>query len=184
MTEALLLIDIQRDYFPGGNIELVGPEEAGAQAARLLAAWRERGLPMIHIQHIAIKPGANKFVGGTRGAEIHPCVMPLPGEPVVQKHYPNSFRETPLQDILTGLGVDKLTIAGMMTHMCVHAAARAAVDLGYSCRVAADACATKALTWNDQMVPAPHVHAAFLAALASSYCQVTTVDEIIAGLNA
>jgi nicotinamidase-related amidase len=103
---------------------------------------------------------------------------------VVQKHYPNSFRETPLQGILTDLGVDRFTIAGMMTHMCVHAAARAAVDLGYSCRVAGDACATKALTWNDQLVPAQHVHTAFLAALAGSYCPVTTVDEILAGLNA
>jgi nicotinamidase-related amidase len=184
MTEALLLIDIQRDYFPGGNNELAGPEEAGVQAARLLAAWREKGLPVIHIQHIAIKPGAKTFVAGTRGAEIHPCVQPLPGETVVQKHYPNSFRETPLQGILTNLGVDRLTIAGMMTHMCVHAAARAAVDLGYSCRVAGDACATKALIWNDQLVPAPHVHAAFLAALTGSYCPVTTVDAILAGLNA
>ena len=56
-TTALLLIDIQNDYFPGGRFSLPGAEQAGAQAGRLLAAFRERGGPVVHIQHESVRPG-------------------------------------------------------------------------------------------------------------------------------
>jgi nicotinamidase-related amidase len=70
-------------------------------------------------------------------------------------------------------------IAGMMTHMCVEAVTRAACDLGFECLVAADACATKDLSFQGQAVPAVLVHATVLAALQGSYARVLTVDDII-----
>lgn len=96
MKQALLLIDIQNDYFPGGAMELHGSVEAGAKARSLLAAFRKNALEIVHIQHISIKSSAAFFLPRTDGACIHPCVAPLGGETAIQKHFPNSFRETPL----------------------------------------------------------------------------------------
>ena len=96
MTAALLIIDIQNDYFPGGASALVGPEEAAKQAAKLIAAFRKKGQPVIHMQHLSVRPGATFFVPGTKGADIHESVKPLAGETVLQKNFPNCFRETRL----------------------------------------------------------------------------------------
>lgn len=176
---ALILIDIQNDYFPGGKNELHGSLEAGSQAGRLLEHFRRLGWDIIHIQHLSTRPGARFFLPGTTGAEIHASVQPLANETIIQKHYPNSFRETGLLEHLQTNQVNRLVIAGMMTHMCVDATTRAAFDFGFECLVAADACATKDLGFQGQVVPAGHVHAAFLAALQGTYAKVLTVEEII-----
>lgn len=181
MTRALLLIDIQNDYFPDGAMELVGSSEAGLQAGRLLAAFRTQGLPVVHIQHVTLRPGATFFLPGTPGAELHPAVAPLSGEPVFQKHFPNSFRDTPLLEHLRGLDVTELVVAGMMTHMCIDTTVRAAFDLGFACHLAGDACATRDLARGGTTVPAAQVQAAFLAAIDGTFAQVTTADELCAG---
>ena len=180
MKPALIIIDIQNDYFPGGKMELEGSPEASLQAAKLLASFRAKGLPLVHIQHVSNRPGASFFLPGTEGVNIHANVAPAAGETVVQKHFPNSFRETKLLEHLHGLGADHLVIAGMMTHMCVDATTRAAFDLGFSCSLAHDACATRALAFGDERVPAAQVHAAFVAALAGLYAKVQRVAEIAA----
>jgi nicotinamidase-related amidase len=182
MTQALLLIDIQNDYFPGGAMELMDGPEAGRQAGALLRAFRRTGRPIVHIQHLAMRPGATFFLPGTSGAEIHASVTPLPDEPVFQKHFPNSFRETPLQSHLQSLGVTQLIIAGMMTHMCIDTTVRAAFDLGFQCQLAQDACATRGLTRGDTRVPAAEVQAAFLAAIHGTFAQVLSTQEVCAGL--
>ncbi len=126
MTTAIVLIDLQNDYFSGGAMELVGANAAVAQARALLDAFRERSLPVFHVQHIAERPGATFFLPGTPGVDIHADVAPSAGELVVTKHFPSSFRETTLLERLRGAGVSKLVIAGMMTHMCVDTTVRAA----------------------------------------------------------
>ena len=182
MKTTLLLVDIQNDYFPGGKMELEGSPDAARQARRLLDLFRGSGWPRVHIQHVADRPGATFFLPDTLGVEFHPETAPLPGETVIQKHYPNSFRETTLLDQLQGLGTERLVICGMMTHMCVDAAVRAAADLGFKVVLAADACATRALAYEATSVPAAQVHAAFLAAL-KAYGQVLTVEGILALLQ-
>ncbi len=132
MTTALLIIDIQNDYFPGGAMEVVGASAAANQAAKLLAAFRQKARPVIHIQHIATRPGATFFLPGTVGAEIHDSVRPNPGEPIFHKHFPNSFRETPLLKHLRDAKVSRLVIAGMMTHMCIDTTTRASL-LSFVC---------------------------------------------------
>ena len=178
MTSALLLIDIQNDYFPGGAMALEGSAEAGVRAGKLLADFRRAGRPVIHIQHLSLQAGATFFLPGTPGAEIHSCVAPQAGEPVIVKHFPNSFRDTTLLATLQEKGIDELVIAGMMTHMCVDATVRAAFDLAFRCHVASDACATRTLVFNGESVPAAHVHGAFLAALQAVYAKVTSVSEV------
>ena len=183
MKTALLVIDIQKDYFPGGKFPLVDPLPAAQKAYMLLQCFREHGGHHIHIQHISIKPDATFFIRGDSGSDIHDAVAHFEGEPIVYKHYPNSFRETNLLEMLHGWGIERVVITGMMTHMCVDATARAAADLGFKVIIAEDACATRDLTYGDTTVPAEHVHKAFLAAL-KSYGQVMKADEVIALLAA
>ena len=184
MHTALLIVDIQNDYFPDGKMPLAGPVEASEQAARLLAFFRHAQWPVIHVQHIAVRPGATFFLPGTTGAEIHASVRPLPDEPIVQKNFPNSFRDTPLLDVLRERQVTRLVICGMQTNMCIDATTRAAADDGFECTVAADACAARSLAFDGHTVPAEQVHYAFLAALNGSYATVLTVDQISAQLEA
>jgi nicotinamidase-related amidase len=178
MNTALILIDIQNDYFPGGKMELEAPLAAAQQAGRLLEFFRRQGWPTIHIQHVATRPDATFFLPDTDGLDFHTSIRPRPDETIIIKHFPNSFRETGLLEHLQGSKIEGLVICGMMTHMCVDASTRAAADLGYPVRLAADACATRALTYGEVKVPAQHVHAAFLAAL-KSYAQVLKTEEIL-----
>jgi nicotinamidase-related amidase len=180
MKTALLLVDIQKEYFPGGKVPLKGPEEASLNARRLLDSFRETGRPVVFIQHMNTRAGAATFLPGSQGSEIHPNIQPQAGECIIQKHFPNSFRETSLLEYLRGQAVEQLVICGMMTHMCIDTTTRAAVDLGFPCLIAGDACATRDLTYDGQTVPAEQVHAAFLAALNGMFGKVLKTSEILA----
>ena len=175
---ALVVIDIQNDYFPGGAMELEGAEAAGKNAGAALARFRERALPVFHVRHLSVRPGATFFLPGTRGAEIHAAVAPRSGEPVLEKNFPNSFRNTELKALLEKEAIKNLVVAGMMTHMCVDASVRHAADLGYKVTLLGDACATRAQTYGGETVPARHVHAAFLAALNGFYAKVVDAHEL------
>lgn len=178
MARALLLVDIQNDYFPGGAFPLHEPEAAADAAAAVLHRFRIDAEPVIHIQHVSESPDAAFMKAGTDGVEFHREVAPAPGETVVQKAHPNAFRGTPLDDRLQASGVDELVVVGMMTSMCVDATVRAAADLGYSVTVAHDACAAPDLEFEGTTVPAPAVHAAFLAALGESYATVVAAEDV------
>jgi nicotinamidase-related amidase len=175
---ALLVIDIQNDYFPGGAMELEGADAAGSRASIAIRSFRERKLPVIHVRHVSVRPGATFFLPGTRGAEIHASVQPASGETVIEKNFPNSFRNTALRDALEKQGIKNLVVAGMMTHMCVDASVRHAADLGYKVTLLGDACATRAQTYAGETVPARQVHAAFLAALNGFYAKVVNTHEL------
>ena len=178
MTTALVLVDIQNDYFPGGNMALEGMDAAAANAARLLAGFRERGLPVFHVRHLSVRPGATFFVPGTPGAEVHASVRPAAGESVVEKNFPNSFRGTGLLEQLRGANADGVVIAGAMSHLCIDATTRAAFDHGFKCTVAENACATRALEFGGRTIPARDVHAAFMAALAVPYARIASTEEV------
>lgn len=179
MKTALLIIDIQNDYFPGGKMELEGSIQAASAAARLLAAFRNNNWPVYHIQHQNVRPNASFFVPNTSGVNIHQSVLPLEGELVITKHFPNSFRDTSLLETLKGNNIGSLLICGMMSHMCVDATVRAAFDYGFNCILAHDACATRELSFNDATVTAKQVHASYMAALGAVYAQIKGVDQIL-----
>ncbi len=182
MNQGLLLVDIQNDYFPGGAMELAGSAEAGNRGGELLDAFRRKSLPVIHIHHISLRQGATFFLPNTKGVQIHESVAPMEGEAVFQKHFPNSFRETPLLDHLRQKQISRLIIAGMMTHMCIDTTVRAAADLGFQCLLAQDACATRSLSFGGAIVPAEQVQTAFLAALNGSFARVLPVKEACSAL--
>jgi nicotinamidase-related amidase len=178
MEKALIMVDIQNDYFPGGKMELMGMEAAAQNAQRVLELFRTRNMPVFHIQHVSNIPGATFFVPETDGIEIHESVAPKTGETVIQKHFPNSFRKTPLQEKLKDLGIEVITICGAMSHMCIDSTVRAAFDLGFRCFVVSDACATKDMEFAGMNVDAPQVHAAFMAALSFPFAQIIEAEKV------
>jgi nicotinamidase-related amidase len=175
---ALLVIDIQNDYFPGGAMELEGADAAGAKAGEAIRQFRDKKMPVIHVRHLSVRPGSTFFLPGTKGAEIHSLVSPKAGETVVEKNFPNSFRNTNLKEVLEEQGIKNLVVAGMMTHMCVDASVRQAADLGFKITLLGDACATRAQSYGGEKVPAKQVHAAFLAALNGFYAKVIPTHEL------
>ncbi|MHC2998259.1 cysteine hydrolase family protein [Microbacterium sp. HJ5] len=180
MTRVLVIVDIQRDYFPGGAYPLVGADAAAERAAVLLADQRTTGGTVIHVRHESHDPGAGMLVPGTPGGEIDARVAPAAGETVVAKTSANSFLETPLHELLTGAGASEVVVIGMQSSMCVDATVRAASDLGFDVTVAADACAAPDLEFRGTRIGGADVHAAFMAALAAAYARVVTVDELVA----
>ncbi|MTI11734.1 cysteine hydrolase family protein [Sansalvadorimonas verongulae] len=179
MTQALLLIDIQNDYFADGKWSLHNMEASAGKAAQVLQHARENGQLVVHVRHENIDEGAPFFVPETKGAEIHSSVAPLEGEPVVLKNQVNSFLQTNLKELLDENGIETLTIVGSMSHMCVDAVVRAASDFGYKVTVVEDACATHDIEFAGRTVSAPDAHAAFMFALSFAYAEVKTTAEYL-----
>jgi len=166
--KALILIDIQDFYFPGGQLPLAGADTAAANAFILLDYFRKEGGMVVHIKH-AYEPG---------GA-IREIVKPTENEKVIIKTEVNAFLNTDLDAYLRSHGKTELILAGMQTHMCLEAAARAGHDLGYACTVIADACATRDLKYGDRIVAAADVHASTLSTLERTYSRVFTTKDFL-----
>lgn len=180
---ALIIIDIQNDYFPGGTMELVEPEKAALKAKEVLSYFRENKMPVIHVQHIALQEGATFFLPNTKGAEINSIVAPLANEKVITKNYPNSFRDTKLLEYLHENNITNLVFAGMMTDVCIDATVRASMDNGFNNTLISDAVATRDRELNGKVVPASQINTAFLAglnALGGLYATVLSSDEFLA----
>jgi len=127
-STALIIIDIQNFYFPGGAAELVEPEKAAEKAKILLNYFRENKGLVVHIKH-DLSPGG----------EIHQLVKPLDNEKVLTKKEVNAFLNTKLNETLKQNNIEYVTLCGMQTHICLEAATRAAHDFGYKCNVIEDA---------------------------------------------
>lgn len=179
MKQALIIIDVQNDYFAGGSMELVAMDAAASNCKLLLDSFRAKATPLFHIQHIASRPGATFFVADTPGCEINQLVKPQDNESVVVKHFPSAFRETELHELLQAAGVEALIICGAMTHMCIDTTTRAAFDLGYKCYVVSDACATRDLEFDGRALPAADVQAAFMAALSVPFAQISSTSHFL-----
>lgn len=145
MTRALVVIDVQNDYFSGGGFPLWNAEATLASVEAAIRRARTRGLPVVLVQHLA-DPAAGPapfFNRGTPGAEIHPRILAAAGDaPIVIKKFADSFVQTDLDATLTGLGATGLLVCGMMTQNCVtHTAISRSADR-YDVTVLADACTT------------------------------------------
>ena len=162
---ALILIDFQNDYFPGGVMVVDQPDQAVARAAKLLSVFRKQNLPIIHIQHENINPELSFMLPGSNGQKIHKSVEPQASEQCFTKHYPNSFFKTDLDAYLKARGIEHLVISGMMTHMCVSATVRCSMENGFTATIIQDACATLSLSLDGVKIPAETVHRTALAEL-------------------
>jgi len=167
-TTALLLIDIQGFYFPGGKLPLENPEKASLNAQKILKKFREKGMLVVHIRHNA-----------KSGSDIHENVKPIEKEKVISKDHANGFKDTDLLEYLRSSKIKQLVICGMMTHMCVEAATRAANDFGFECILIGDACATRDLKYNDKIIKAADVHFSTLSSLNDYYARVMNTEEYL-----
>lgn len=176
---ALVLIDLQQDYFLGGGWELDGADEAGRRAAHALAHARATGLPVLHVRHEG-PVDSPLLAAGSAGARIQPLAAPQGDEPVIVKAQANAFWGTDLMQRLEAAGVGQLVLAGMMSNNCVAATAFAARERGFGLTVLADACAAMALSFGDRSLSGPEVHAVFMAELAFGFAEVVNVQDWLA----
>lgn len=178
---ALILVDIQNDYFEGGNWPVAKMAAASANAARLLEHARQSGQVVVHVHHEIPSDDAPFFRPGTDGARIHASVAPQKDEAVILKHHPNSFRETGLLALLQDKGIRNVTICGAMSQMCIDATTRAAADFGFDVTVAEDACGAKEVSFGSMQVDPGQVHATIMGALDGTYAKVVKTDAYLAG---
>ena len=178
---ALLVIDIQNDYFPGGRWPLVGADAAAANAVRVIEAARAAGDLVVFVQHVFEGAEPPFFAADTKGVELHESLAPRPDEPLVVKHEVNAFKGTDLAQLLKDRGVGELTIVGSMSHVCIDSATRAAADQGYAVTVVHDACATHDVEFQGAKVPAAQVHAAFMSGLGFGFAILRSTDEQVGG---
>jgi nicotinamidase-related amidase len=176
---ALVVVDIQNDYFPGGKWILDGIEAAADNASAVIESFRAHGDLVVHIRHESLAKDATFFLPDTDGAQLHRKAAALHGERVIVKHHMNPFRETDLREILDAQGVRQVVVIGAMSHMCIDAVTRASDDFGFETTVIHDACATHALEFKGVSVPAVQVHAAFMAALSFGYAKVISAAEYL-----
>lgn len=177
-NSAIIVVDAQREYLDG-SVPLKGIEDALVEIKRLLAKGRALSVPIFHVVHHT-QAGAPVFNPESPMSHIIDDVKPIDGERVIVKHLPSSFVNTELKQFLDATGKKELVIAGFMTHMCINATTRSAVDLGFSPTVIADACATRDLPAPDgTVVSADVVHKSNLASLADLLaCVCKKVDEL------
>lgn len=179
MAKALIVVDIQNDYFKAGKWPLVGMEEAAGKAASVLDWARKTGLVVVHVRHEFPTSEAPFFCPGSEGAKIHDSVAAKDGEHVVVKQQINSFKDTDLKEHLDKNGVDEVVVIGAMSHMCIDAVSRAAHDFGYKVTVVHDACASRDLEFNGLVIPAAQAHAAYMSALGFAYATVVPAAELV-----
>lgn len=167
---ALVLIDYQNEY-KSGPIAVANVEIAVAGGATLLAVARSVGAPVIHVVHKG--RAGSLFDREAERGQIIDGLAPLVDEPVIEKGLPNAFANTALQEKLAATGRSELVIAGFMTHMCVSATARAALDLGYRVTVDASSCGSRDLPdGRGGVIPAATVHDVALVELSDRFAVV------------
>lgn len=176
---ALLIIDVQNDYFPGEKMALPGSEKAAEATADILNLFRKHQWPIFHIQHTSIQKGSAILLPHTEGWKIYKCVEPKDGETIIEKNWPNSFRDTPLLEVLRKQQIQKLIITGMMTFMCVDATLRAAADLGFECTLIYDATATPPIEFEGVTCSAEQARATIASAMAFISKRVISAKQFL-----
>lgn len=178
---ALIIVDVQK-AIDDPRWAAEGPRNnpgAERQIARLLAAWRESGRPIIHIRHDSTVPDS-PYRAGQPGNDFKPEVLPRPGEIVIAKRTNSAFIRTDLERHLRELGIDTLVVAGVITNNSVEATVRMAGNLGFAAFLAADAAFTFARRdHSGRLRSAEEVHDMSLANMDGEYCTVATTAEIL-----
>ncbi len=176
---ALLLVDLQNDYFDFGRFPLEQINDATHNALLLLSHFRKEALPIIHIQHIFKDSQAPFFACGSEGVNIHQSVKPIENEIVIVKHQIDSFIDTELDQKLIELGIDKLVVVGAMAQACIQTLCRTATFKGYQCQLVEDAIAAPSLSRKEHnFTGAQLVSANILSLSFGGATEIKTADLI------
>ncbi len=178
---AILLVDYQ-EAFHDARMGARNNPHAEANAARLLAGFRDAGLPVIHVRHDSTESGS-LLSAGAPGNAVMAFAVPKPDEPVIVKAVNSAFIGTGLEKLLRDEGIDQLVIAGVTTDHCVSTTTRMAANLGFSVTLTADACFTFDRTAPDgTVIPAQTVHDVELAILSGEFAEIASTKGILAGV--
>lgn len=179
---ALLIIDMQQGMLSPTLPPRNNPD-AEDHIARLLAAWRDAGRPVVFVRHISRSP-TSVFAPGQRGVEFQERFTPLAHEHVVEKNVPDAFINTGLERWLHARGIRDVVIAGVSTNNSVEATARTAGNLGFAAVVVADACFTfEKEDFGGTLRSAEDVHRMALANLHGEYAEVRTTEAVLADVQ-
>jgi len=177
---ALILIDMQQCMASPAAGERNNPG-AEANIARLLAAWRERGAPVVHVRHISRFP-TSSFAPGQPGALFQPAFTPRDGEHVVEKNVPDAFVQSTLERWLRVRGIERVVIVGVSTNISVECSVRSAGNLGFKVTVVDDATFTFARPdYAGVARSASVVHAMSLANMDGEYATIARTTEVLDG---
>jgi nicotinamidase-related amidase len=175
---ALVVVDVQNDYFPGGRFVLFRPRAALKKVLQLRDWARNRGITVFWVRHTGTVE-AKFFRPGTPGRELHQALEPRADEPIINKAYPNSFLDTDLQAQLDVRGIQTVVWAGMMTWMCIDTSVRSAKERGFRNLLAHDACASGWLTGPQGPVTPWSAHRAFVAALSFHHAELSATKALV-----
>lgn len=177
---AVIVIDIQNEYFPGGKMPIPDGMKALNNSKRIVEFAHKNNMPVFFVQHVGEANGP-LFAKGSRFAEFHKDLQPAKGDRVITKATPSSFVGTDLKAQLDNLGIKQLIVTGLMTHMCVSSTARDAFPLGFSVIIPEDATATRDLaTWDNNVVDHNILQQASLAGVADVFAEIKTTDTVLA----
>ncbi|MDD5143659.1 cysteine hydrolase family protein [Methanoregula sp.] len=181
MSEALLVIDVQDEYF-SGKLPVTFPYGSFVNILQAMDAAHAARIPVVVIQHSNRAAGAATFVPGTPGWELRPEIKKRPRDVLVEKSLPGSFTGTNLEAWLKEHTITSVTIAGYMTQMCCDTTARQAFHRGYTVKFLSDATGTLAITNRAGSVSAEELHRAILVTQQMRFSQVMTTQEWIQSL--
>lgn len=176
----MLLIDVQQGLDDPRYGERNNPD-AERNMTRLLEAWRERNLPVIHVHHRSTRP-ESPLHPDAAGHAVKPETAPLAGEMVFTKTVNSAFIGTDLESYLRAQGIEALVIVGLTTDHCVSATTRMAGDLGFDVRLVSDGTAAhERKDMSGTRIGAHTVHTVHLASLHDEFCTVVTTRDVLAG---
>ena len=176
MKRALLVIDVQNEYFPGGQLPITSPHPHFANILRAMDSASASGTPVVVIQHTFARPDAPYFRRDTPGWALHPEVAARPRDLWIEKNLPGSFTGTDLEAWLRSRDIDKVAVAGYMTHMCCDTTARQAAHLGLSVEFLGDATGTLAVENSAGSASAEEMHRSILCAQQMMISEVLNTD--------
>lgn len=179
MKRALIVVDVQNEYFDGGALPISYPPRSFEQIKTAIAKAQEEGIFTVLVQHTSLKENAGAFVRGSHLWEFHDEIKKIKPDLYIEKNHASSFVGTDLNYRLRTLGINTVTIIGYMTQNCCDATARDASQLGYNVEFLSDANGTLAFSNSAGEVSAEELHRSFLVAQAFGFSRVLTLDEWI-----
>lgn len=181
MKQAVLIIDVQNEYFTG-KLPVTYPQGSLEKILAVMDRAHGAKIPVVIIQHTNTAPDAATFRKGTPGWVLHDEIKRRHADIRIEKHLPGSFTSTGLEEWLKGQGVTSLTIAGYMTQMCCDTTARQAFHRGYAVNFLKDATGTLAISNAAGSITDADLHRAVLVTQQMRFSRVMTAGEWIAGL--
>ena len=182
MKRALLVIDVQNEYFEGGQLPVTHPHDHLGNVLRVMDASTGARVPVVIVQHTFHQPEMPFFHRGTTGWELHPEVAGRPRDHWIEKNLPGSFTGTGLEEWLRQRDIDTVTVAGYMSHMCCDTTARQAAHLGLKVEFLGDATGTLAVKNSAGEVNAEELHRSILCAQQMMISEVLDTDQWLARL--